>query len=152
MNTPTPLIREGLKPVREKSSFVFKVMVILAVHVVVIGGLLLQGCKDTSPETTSLVQPPPHLQAPSTPRPAAPSKVIAAVPVAVPAAQNIKEYAVLRGDTLGAIARKNGITLKALMDANQGINPKRLRVGQKLKVPACKMASTLEKAAKAPAI
>lgn len=47
MNTPSPLIPQGVTPARGKSSFFFKVLMILTVHVVVIGGMLLQGCKDT---------------------------------------------------------------------------------------------------------
>jgi hypothetical protein len=48
MNNSIPLIREGVRPFRGKSSLFFKVMVTLTIHVVVIGGLLLQGCKDTT--------------------------------------------------------------------------------------------------------
>src|ERR1700722_9205696 len=48
MNTPSPLIPQGATPPRGKSSLYFKVLMILTVHVVVIGGMLLQGCKDTS--------------------------------------------------------------------------------------------------------
>ena len=45
-------------------------------------------------------------------------------------------YLVKKGDTLYGIAKKNGITLKALMDANPEVtDPKKLRVGQKLKIP-----------------
>jgi LysM repeat protein len=45
-------------------------------------------------------------------------------------------YVVKKGDTLFGIAKKNGITLKALMDANPEVtDPKKLRVGQKLKIP-----------------
>ena len=39
------------------------------------------------------------------------------------------------GDTLGAIAHKNGISLKALMEANPGVNPKKLQIGQKIQIP-----------------
>jgi LysM repeat protein len=45
-------------------------------------------------------------------------------------------YVVKRGDTLYAIAKDNGITLKALMDANPEVtDPRKLRIGQKLKIP-----------------
>ena len=43
------------------------------------------------------------------------------------------EYAVAKGDTLGSIAKKAGISLKALQDLNPGVNPNRLQIGQKLK-------------------
>src|SRR5580698_9689088 len=48
MNTPSPLVPQGATPPKPKSSLYFKVLMILSVHVVVIGGMLLQGCKDTS--------------------------------------------------------------------------------------------------------
>ena len=43
------------------------------------------------------------------------------------------EYVVAKGDTLGGIARKVGISLKALQDLNPGVGSN-LRIGQKLKV------------------
>ena len=39
-------------------------------------------------------------------------------------------------DTLGKIARRNHITLKALEDANPNVQPTKLKVGQKLVLPA----------------
>lgn len=45
-------------------------------------------------------------------------------------------YTVKKGDTLYQIAKDNGITLKALLEANPEVtDPKKLRVGQKLKIP-----------------
>ncbi len=43
------------------------------------------------------------------------------------------EYIVAKGDTLSGIARKQGISLKALQDLNPGVGSN-LRIGQKLKV------------------
>lgn len=42
------------------------------------------------------------------------------------------EYIVVKGDTLSGIARKQGISLKALQDLNPGVG-NALRIGQKLK-------------------
>ncbi|MGA0133706.1 MAG: LysM peptidoglycan-binding domain-containing protein [Opitutales bacterium] len=44
------------------------------------------------------------------------------------------EYVVAKGDTLSGIAKKNGLSLKALQDLNPDANPTRLQIGQKLKV------------------
>src|ERR1700691_5784870 len=52
MNTPSPLVPQGTQPQRGKSSLYVKVLMILTVHVVLIGGMLLQGCKDTAKEQT----------------------------------------------------------------------------------------------------
>jgi LysM repeat protein len=44
-------------------------------------------------------------------------------------------YTVVRGDTLGAIAQRFGVTLEALMAANPGVQPTALSVGTKLTIP-----------------
>jgi LysM repeat protein len=186
------LIPQGVTPARGKSSFFFKVLMILTVHVVVIGGMLLQGCKDTkdssatpSSDTTTansadtmppattpnavsnatpavttptpalgqpMAQPPvqpgqPTLQpapAPGTiggvqpaPAPVPPQVLTTPTPVTAPTTDmGAKEYVIASGDTLGAIAKKNGVSLKALLEANAGVNPKKLQVGQKIQIPA----------------
>ena len=43
------------------------------------------------------------------------------------------EYSVAKGDTLGGIAKKVGLSVKALQDLNPGVNPNRMQIGQKLK-------------------
>lgn len=43
------------------------------------------------------------------------------------------EYVVAKGDTLGGIARKVGLSVKALQDLNPGVNPNRMQIGQRLK-------------------
>lgn len=43
------------------------------------------------------------------------------------------EYVVAKGDTLGGIAKKVGLSVKALQDLNPGVNPNRMQIGQKLK-------------------
>jgi hypothetical protein len=44
-------------------------------------------------------------------------------------------YRVRPGDTLSHIARRHGISLKSLQAANPGVDPKRLRVHQALRLP-----------------
>jgi len=147
------------------------------VHVVLIGGMLLQGCKDTkesaiqpatdttstAPATNTDTLPPvtttanisnaapgnpapnlaqnPTPAAPPQPIPAAvpvapPQPVPAAPPVAPAASTETREYVIASGDTLGALAKKNGISLKTMMAANPGVDPKKLKVGQKVQIPA----------------
>lgn len=55
-------------------------------------------------------------------------------PEAGPAAS--ATYRVKPGDTLSQIARRNGISLGSLQAANPGLNPKRLRVHQALRLPS----------------
>jgi LysM repeat protein len=176
MNNPSPLVPQGTQPKRGKSSLYIKVLMILAVHVVVIGGMLLQGCKDTGKTETkdpSLSQSGGDMTTPSNSLatgdtiPAvntmmmsnqavatlpANQPAITAVPTgsgvattaipspAVPVAATVastdgKDYVIARGDTLAAIAKRNSVSLKTLMDANPGVSPKKLRVGQKIQVP-----------------
>jgi tetratricopeptide (TPR) repeat protein len=45
-------------------------------------------------------------------------------------------YVVKSGDSLYSIARKGGFKLEALLAANPGLDPKRLRVGQGLNLPS----------------
>ncbi len=47
-----------------------------------------------------------------------------------------RNYAIKPGETPASIARKYGIKLDALMSANPGINPKHLKAGQTLTIPA----------------
>jgi LysM repeat protein len=54
---------------------------------------------------------------------------------APPASSAPKTYKVRSGDTLGAIAREFGTTVKALMALNNIDDPRRLHVGQVLKLP-----------------
>lgn len=170
MNTTTPLIREGITPFRGKSSFFFKVMLVLSVHLVVIGVMLLQGCKNTNTDSaardTTMAGddasnlPPASGEGASNPAVNAPQNRIQPAPqqpqlkqaplqplqsatvtsVAASAVPMAKEYVIVSGDTLRGIARKSGVALKSLMDANPGINPMKLQAGQKLKVPVSKAA------------
>ena len=43
------------------------------------------------------------------------------------------EHAVAKGETLSSIAKKSGISLKAIQDLNPGVDATKLRIGQKLK-------------------
>jgi len=52
------------------------------------------------------------------------------------------EYIVVKGDSLAKIAKKNGVSLKALEEANVGVKPSKLKIGQKLVIPAGGKSST----------
>jgi len=51
-------------------------------------------------------------------------------------ARPAQQYIVQPGDTLWEIARTFGITVAALQQANPGVDPYRLRIGQRLVIPA----------------
>ena len=46
------------------------------------------------------------------------------------------EYVVVKGDTFAKIAKKNGVSTKALENANSAFQPTKLKVGMKLVLPA----------------
>jgi LysM repeat protein len=48
----------------------------------------------------------------------------------------IRTHVVLKGETLASIARKQGISLNSLEEANPYVNPKKLKSGQVLNLPA----------------
>ncbi|MGE5507294.1 MAG: LysM peptidoglycan-binding domain-containing protein [Chitinophagales bacterium] len=54
---------------------------------------------------------------------------------AVPVASRTRYYVIQRGDTLSAIARRLGLSQKALIAANSGLNPDRIRAGDRLRLP-----------------
>lgn len=47
-----------------------------------------------------------------------------------------EEYIVVAGDTLSGIANQFGLRVKDLLDANDNVDPRNLRVGQKLLIPS----------------
>lgn len=59
-------------------------------------------------------------------------------PTALPQAaeESTREYKVAAKDTLSGIAAKNKVTLAALLKANPDIDPKKLKVGQAIRIPA----------------
>jgi N-acetylmuramoyl-L-alanine amidase len=53
-----------------------------------------------------------------------------------PTAVGAGNYMIQAGDTLSKIATQSGVDLKALMDANPGVDPRRLRIGQAIVIPS----------------
>jgi LysM repeat protein len=155
-------------------------LVVLGLHVVVIVGIsayhLLRGNPDTgitsmdpmpaaevakAPEATTPApevassMPSPDDKVWQAQAPAEASAPVAAAPVAavvetapVPAAERM--HIVVKGDTLGKIAKANGVTAAALAKAN-GIDGTMIRIGQKLKIPEVAGAGTEARPMAAPA-
>ena len=65
------------------------------------------------------------------------SASVAPSPTVAPLAfADVPFYTVVQGDTIGRIATKMGVDAQAVIDANGLTNPDKIRVGQKLRVPA----------------
>jgi LysM repeat protein len=179
MNTPSPLVPQGTTPSRNKSTIRIAFFTILIVHVVFIGGLLIQGCtKDNTPATPEapaktnadatmpangdIAATAPQIDTTTTTAPvgttttalptgnpvgatATPQPIAGTTTTVAPLAPKnetpvttgaTREYTIAKGDMLATIAKKNGVTLKALQDANPGLNALRLQIGQKIQIPA----------------
>ncbi len=158
MNTPSPLVPQGTFPdARGRSHVRIAVFTILGIHVVVLSALMIAGCKkddkglgglntdtnfppletivrDTNPPAviTTQTSPPPIV----TQNTSAPPIIIPPAPVDVPPPAGITEYVVLKGDSFYSIGKKFGVTMKAIEAANPGVDSKRLKLGQKIQVPA----------------
>lgn len=160
MNTPNPLIPHGSFQSRGKSTVRTAFFTIAAIHVVFIGGLLIQGgCKksDDKPiaaEDTNALPPLASMDVTDTNVPgtnyAAPVVTNPSVDVAPPVGEVSppavnsdagKEYVVAKGDSFSTIAKKMGVSVKAIEQANPGVNSSRLQIGQKLQIPAASVPS-----------
>jgi LysM repeat protein len=122
---------------------------VLALHVAALTTLLLtQGCKREVPVETQLepelptidtnayyadTNLPPALQ--ELP-PYVPPAEAAAPPPTPPPTATISEYVVKSGDSFYSIGKAHNVSIKAIQDANPGVDPKRLQPGQKLVLPA----------------
>lgn len=176
---PSPLIPQGTLPDnRGKSRVQFTVLTILAVHAVVLGAVLLQGCKRTATDPNAELQalatnypppealttasqptptpqvaqiPPAPVVPPPTPTPTqietqAPPVVAAPTPIPTPEptpvapvptpAATASQHVVVKGDSFSSIAKKYNVTSKAIAEANPGVDSSKLKIGQKLNVPA----------------
>jgi len=130
------------------------VFCVLAVSVTGLMAMLIQGCKrqpaenadnnpvpdtngiaamDTNQPSMDLSNQPPMMSASSNLAPVVQTPVIPQIP---PAAPEGTEYVVVKGDTLAKIAKAHGVTVKALQNANPNVQPTKLKVGDKLIVPA----------------
>jgi LysM repeat protein len=166
-NNPSPLVPQGTLPDKTgKSRVQFTVLTILAVHAVVLGVVLLQGCKRTAtdpnlelqalatnypppdafapppstppPQVAQIPQPPPTQVETQPPpvivtQPVEPTPVVAVTPQ--PLAASASQHVVVKGDSFSTIAKKYGVTARAVSDANPGVDSTRLKIGQKLTVP-----------------
>jgi LysM repeat protein len=152
MNTPNPLIPQGTFPEsRDRSHIRIAVFTILAIHVVLLGALLLQGCKrttETPSELTNIYTPPiiePTVAQPTTttstpgvtPTPVTPPVAPEPIPLAPPTEPPSAgvEHVVVKGDSFYVLAKKYGVTMKAIAEANPGVDSTRLKIGQKLHIP-----------------
>ncbi len=153
--TPTespesPLTQKNQGRARVKLAIFF----VLAIHFVGLMGLLMLGCqkeKEPVPQISEQTNQPPAFEpytnttALDTNVPQAtidtnPPPVITQVDTNPPPAQlpltGATEYTIVKGDTFSSIAKKQGVTVRALTEANPNVNSSKLKIGQKIQIPA----------------
>lgn len=165
-NNPSPLVPQGILPdSRGKSRVQITVLSILAAHIVVLGVVLLQGCKRTSTDPNAELAalatnyPPPMEAAAPPPSSVPPPLEVAQIPQPQPPVQTqlppvvvvpeptlapppalptvgASEHVIVKGDSFSTVAKKYGVSTRAVADANPGVDSTRLKIGQKLAVPA----------------
>jgi LysM repeat protein len=152
MNTPNPLVPQGSLQEQSKRKSQVRIIVfsILAIHVVLLGALLIQGCKREEtppPKIEPPAQPAPELSNNSIPPPAfvptsAPPAFVptSAPPAAVSGPGELPgaaatEHVIAKGETFGVLAKKYGVSTKALQQANPGVDSTKLKIGQKINIP-----------------
>ena len=146
MTSPNPIVPQGSlleQQSKRRSRLKFAVFCVLAVSITGLTAMLIQGCKREQSETEN--QPSTTIDTNETavstnlPSPVEASNPPVQPPTAVapPAATESAgtEYVVVKGDSLWKIGKKNGVTIKAIEAANPGIDPAKLKVGQKLSIP-----------------
>jgi LysM repeat protein len=196
MSTPSPLLPPGALEgaAAPKSRIRITVLTILALHVVFIGGLLLQGCNkegtDRTLASTNEARPMPSLletqyfdafpgdvaaresptlaeqtsappafepepersftqtsvpevaptfsgsptQSYTLPSPPPPS--ISSTSMASSSLRQAMEHVIEKGDTVGALAKRYGVSERAILDTNPDIRPRFLKIGDTLMIPA----------------
>lgn len=120
---------------------------VLAIHGIGLMVLLMQGCGQpkepvtlTEPVATSA--PPAFVEETNAPVTtstppvvvAAPAQVEPVAPPVVPSGAT--EYAIAKGDSFSTLATKFHVSAKAIADANPGVQPTKLKIGQKIHIPA----------------
>jgi LysM repeat protein len=148
-----PLIPQGsLLEQKNKSRARVKIAVflVLTIHGIGLLALLMQGCKkepDVSTQTEPTNNPATTFVEPTNAPSAATNEMVANTntlpPVAQPAPMtSATEYVIAKGDNFSTIAKKFHVSVKALMDANPGVEPTKLKIGQKISIPPATASGT----------
>jgi len=152
--SPSPLVPQGSlleQKNKGRSRVKFAFFCVVGIHVAALMvALLSQGCKreqtgltDTTSPTyneTNLPALPPETNTAYVAPSNVPPSLTTETPAAPPSQQ--QEYVIARGDSYSTIAKKfPGVTVKAIQDANPGVDPLKLQPGKKIVIPAAMAAS-----------
>lgn len=157
MKEPSPLVPQGSfeSQAKRKTHVRIAVFTILAIHVAALGGFLILGCKPDSKNTDPALNPPTNdvsavqpftnatdlaatnLPATDTNLVATPLVPVPPVPV-VPTTSGgaVTEHKIAKGDNFSTLATKYGVTMKAIQEANPNLVPTKLKIDDKVIIPA----------------
>lgn len=153
MSNPSPLVPQGSlleQKNRSRSRVKVAFFCVVGVHVAALMVLLMQGCKREQPPPLENAQFPPIVESNLPPIepgvPAVPEPGVSSQPPVIPEQQPppppppppepaVQEYVIQSGDIMANIAKKFNVTLKALQEANPGVDPRKLQIGKKLVIP-----------------
>lgn len=158
MNNPNPFVPQGSileQQSKRRSRLKLAVFCVLTVSVAGLSAMLIDGCNrgqsgtgDNGTSSSDLGTPPlvDTSSVPMTATSSVPTMQTSSVPVAVTPpttptmpttpVTSAETYVVIKGDSFYTIAKKYGVKIKALEDANPGVLPTKLKVGEKLNIPA----------------
>jgi len=159
MNNPNPFVPKGSlleQQSMRRSRLKITVSCVLAVGIVSLTGMLIQGCKREQPvdntlsglDTNQPVMTDTNTPVVDTnqvamiPPPMTNEIAPVVIPAPVPEAAPGTVYEVVKGDTLSSIAKAHHISLTALQSANPGVDAKHLKLKQKLVIPASTSSAT----------
>jgi len=150
-----PLIPQGsLLEQKNKSRARVKIAVflVLTIHGIGLLALLMQGCKkepDVSTQTEPTNNPAATFVEPTNAPSVAANEMVANTNTLPSVTQpppapftSATEYVIAKGDNFSTIAKKFHVSVKALMDANPGVEPTKLKIGQKISIPPATASGT----------
>ncbi len=129
------------------------VFVVLAIHGIGLMALLMQGCKPSTSKDTSLSDTNSIAEIPTNNMPvledtnklpyitptnvATPPEITTpVVPEQVAPPSNATEHKVAKGETFAKMAQQYHVSVKAIQNANPGVDASKLQIGQTIKIPA----------------
>jgi LysM repeat protein len=148
MNNPNPFIPQGslLEQSKRRSRMKLGVFCILALGIAGLTAMLIQGCKretESADNTSAVDTNTPAVMdtnATATADTNTPTQPVVTAPPVVAPTPPVEaagtEYVVVKGDSFSKIAKKSGVTAKAIAAANPGVDSSKLKIGQKLSIPA----------------
>ncbi len=150
MNNQNPLIPQGsVLEQKNKGRARVKIAVffVLAIHGIGLMALLMQGCGQSKEQSFTQeavsTNPPPAFVEPtippvttSTPPVVVTTPTVPETPSTVVVPAGVTEYTIVKGDILAKIAKNFHVSVKAITDANPGIEATKLKIGQKIHIPS----------------